>query len=187
MDALIHVRFRVVNFKINSCLSLNIPLTAETSREQTETISNEALQTCEERSTTIPKGSRKKPSETGDANTKICRICGKRKPLSEFYFRKDNGTYRAECKDCLKDKTRQRNTGWTHDAYEEAFKKQHGRCAICGKKLNSTRYTRFAGDHDHKTGKTRGLLCTKCNTALGLVDEDITTLKNMITYIDKYK
>lgn len=172
---------------MRNCLSLNTPLTAGISREQTETTSNEALLTGKERSTTIPKGSRTKPSEMGSENTKICRLCDKEKPLSEFYFRKDSGKYRSECKECLSRLATVRDTGWTQEAYDIAFKEQHGRCAICGKELSSTRYTRLTGDHDHKTGKLRGLLCTKCNTALGLVEENIDTIENMIAYIRKYQ
>nr|DAW26567.1 MAG TPA: Ribosome assembly 1 protein, Protein BINDING [Caudoviricetes sp.] len=62
---------------MRNCLSLNTPLTAGISREQTETTSNEALLTGKERSTTIPKGSRTKPSEMGSENTKIWRFIKK--------------------------------------------------------------------------------------------------------------
>lgn len=37
---------------------------------------------------------------------KICTKCGKEKPLSEFYFRKDSGKYRNECKECFSEKTK---------------------------------------------------------------------------------
>ena len=73
--------------------------------------------------------------------------------------------------------------GWDD---EEAYVKQHGRCAICGCKLNSSRYTRFAGDHDHKTGELRGLLCTNCNTALGLFKDSIERLDSAKRYLIQY-
>lgn len=131
--------------------------------------------------------SRKKSSEVeGMRKTKVCRLCGVEKPISEFYFRKDSGHYRSECKDCLKYITRFRQTGWSPEDYEEAYVKQHGRCAICGCKLNSSRYTRFAGDHDHKTGKLRGLLCTNCNTALGLFKASIERLDSAKRYLIQY-
>lgn len=130
--------------------------------------------------------SRKKSSEVGDMNTKVCRLCGVEKPISEFYFRKDSGHYRSECKECLKKISTFRNTGWTPEKYEEAYIKQNGKCAICGCKLNSSRYTRFAGDHDHKTGKLRGLLCTNCNTALGLFKDSIERLEMAKEYLIKH-
>lgn len=122
----------------------------------------------------------------GAIGKKRCRLCGIEKPLSEFYFRNDSKKYRSECKECLKKLNTFRNTGWTPEAYERAYIKQDGRCAICGCKLNSSRYTRFAGDHDHKTGALRGLLCMNCNTALGLMKDSPIRLQNAIDYINKY-
>ena len=127
--------------------------------------------------------SRKKSSEMGDKDTKVCRLCGVEKPISEFYFRKDSGHYRSECKECLSKLSSFRDTGWTPEKYEEAYIKQNGRCAICGCKLNSSRYTRFAGDHNHRTGKLRGLLCTNCNTALGLFKDSIERLEMAKRYL----
>ena len=120
-------------------------------------------------------------------NIKVCRLCGVAKPISEYYFRKDNGRYRSECKECMKALVRFRNTGWTPELYEEAFIKQNGCCAICNCKLNSSRYTRFAGDHDHKTGKLRGLLCTNCNTALGLLKESPERLLRALDYLKTHQ
>lgn len=127
--------------------------------------------------------SRKKSSEMGAKDTKVCRLCGVEKPISEFYFRKDSGHYCSECKECLSKLSSFRDTGWTPEKYEEAYIKQNGRCAICGCKLNSSRYTRFAGDHDHRTGKLRGLLCTNCNTALGLFKDSIERLEMAKRYL----
>lgn len=50
-------------------------------------------------------------------------------------------------------------------------------CEICGGNI------RMAYDHCHKSGKFRGWLCMKCNTALGLVNDDPKILKKMITYL----
>ena len=119
----------------------------------------------------------------GDKDTKVCRLCGVEKPISEFYFRKDSEHYRSECKECLSKLSSFRDTGWTPEKYEEAYIKQNGRCAICGCKLNSSRYTRFAGDHDYRTGKLRGLLCTNCNTALGLFKDSIERLEMAKRYL----
>jgi len=56
--------------------------------------------------------------------------------------------------------------GLTADAYLDLLDRQHHKCAICGKPQTSIK-RRLAVDHDHKTGKVRGLLCFRCNTALG--------------------
>lgn len=41
-------------------------------------------------------------------------------------------------------------------------------------------------DHDHKTGKTRQLLCRKCNLIIGLAKDDCTVLKSAIEYLEKH-
>lgn len=168
---------------MRNCCSLNTPLTAGNSEM---TISSEAQPKGEERSTTISKESRDKCLEMGSIGSKKCRLCGIEKPLSEFYFRKDSGHYRSECKQCLRWLSTFRQSGWRPEDYEKAFIEQHARCAICGCDLNSSRYTRFAGDHDHKTGKLRGLLCTNCNTALGLMKDSILRLQSAVEYLKKH-
>lgn len=70
--------------------------------------------------------------------------------------------------------------GISLDDYEQMFNKQNGVCAICGIKRE-----KLCIDHDHSTGIIRGLLCNKCNFALGLVDDNKETLQKMIEYISK--
>ena len=48
---------------------------------------------------------------------------------------------------------------------------KHGRCAICGRH-QSELSRKFAVDHDHKTGKIRGLLCARCNYIVGAVESN---------------
>jgi len=71
--------------------------------------------------------------------------------------------------------------------YQSLLKSQNGVCAICGRA--ETRKNRYGGtcqlhiDHDHKTKKVRGLLCSKCNAGLGLFNDDIKLLKRAIKYL----
>lgn len=70
--------------------------------------------------------------------------------------------------------------GITLDAYNELFKKQKGLCALCGK---SPFKENMCVDHDHETGKVRGLLHKKCNTALGLLNDDPKLVYRAVLYL----
>lgn len=114
-----------------------------------------------------------------------CTSCGIVKPLTEYHKSK-TGT-RRECKLCVKDKQIQRKFGVTLKWYTKKLKEQHNTCDICKEELSSDRYNHFAIDHDHSTGDVRGLLCTKCNTALGGFGDSTIVLQNAIDYLNKYK
>ena len=59
--------------------------------------------------------------------------------------------------------TRRRQLGLSVEDYDAMLAAQGGVCAICG---NPPKTRRLDVDHDHKTGKVRGLLCHRCNRAL---------------------
>jgi len=78
------------------------------------------------------------------------------------------------------------NYGLTVGEYNELYRKQKGCCAICGKhqfELNRA----LSVDHNHETGKIRGLLCGKCNSALGLFQESRGILFKAIQYLGRKK
>lgn len=64
--------------------------------------------------------------------------------------------------------------------YQMMLDRQDGGCAICGKKPVTMR---LAVDHDHQTGRVRGLLCLRCNRALGLWESDPQKMRNLIKYV----
>ena len=72
-----------------------------------------------------------------------------------------------------------REFGITEDEYNKMLKSQNGVCKIC--KLSDEK--RLAVDHCHNTGIVRGLLCQKCNTALGLFQENSELLKEAVNYL----
>jgi hypothetical protein len=63
---------------------------------------------------------------------------------------------------------------------------QDFKCAICSVHLSDVKKS-FAVDHDHATGKVRGLLCDLCNRALGQFKDNIDNLKAAINYLEKHK
>lgn len=76
-------------------------------------------------------------------------------------------------------------TGLSLEEYLTLLSRQKGKCAICGTEAGNGRTKRLHVDHDHKTGQIRGLLCSNCNTALGLLKDDLDLLQNCIEYIKR--
>lgn len=64
------------------------------------------------------------------------------------------------------------------------LKNQDNKCPICKSEFVNRKNTHV--DHNHTTGKVRELLCSRCNTTLGMLEENVETLKNMILYIEKH-
>jgi len=73
-----------------------------------------------------------------------------------------------------------RKYGLTPEGYSELLATQNGVCAICGKTPNSKN---LCVDHDHNTGKIRGLLCDRCNTVLGQVQDSLDILAKAMEYL----
>jgi hypothetical protein len=71
--------------------------------------------------------------------------------------------------------------GLTVAAYEAILAAQGEACAIC-KRIQGTGSLHV--DHDHATGEIRGLLCFRCNNALGLLGDDADVLQSAIEYLD---
>lgn len=77
-----------------------------------------------------------------------------------------------------------REYGLTYEFFCKMFQKQDGKCKICGLPQLEKR---LAIDHDHKTGKIRGLLCDKCNRGLGHFNDDTNLMKLAIDYLVENK
>lgn len=75
--------------------------------------------------------------------------------------------------------------GKTLDNYNQTFSQQNGCCAICGRHQSELKKI-LGWDHNHKTDKIRELLCDKCNSFIGLADEDIEILKRAINYLERH-
>ena len=94
---------------------------------------------------------------------------GKRNSLKEREYQKK---YRDNNKDKRKNVMLKIRFNLTFEEYNSMLEQQGGVCKLCGKeetarKNNSEEKRMLAVDHDHDTGKVRGLLCAKCNVQLG--------------------
>lgn len=77
--------------------------------------------------------------------------------------------------------------GITFQEWDQLLEAQQGKCAICGTTEPGSGHNYMATDHDHETGKVRGLLCHKCNRGLGLFGDDPDNLLNAYTYLASQK
>ena len=124
---------------------------------------------------------------------RVCYLCGVEKPIEKFGKKKKFAMgYDYECRDCHNQKARQKNIetnfGITMTEFGAMEKAQGGGCAICGRQERRTRrgrLARLAVDHDHETGEVRGLLCARCNAAIGLFDDELQILENAVEYLRK--
>jgi hypothetical protein len=75
--------------------------------------------------------------------------------------------------------------GLTVGDYDVMLAAQGGGCAICGRAAHNGNDTRkLHVDHDHETGRVRGILCANCNRILGLAGDDTGILRKAADYLD---
>lgn len=128
-----------------------------------------------------------------------CARCGLEKSETDFYesFRRDHGVvrYSSYCKPCMSSyqkarylenpfrfsaRSRERLYGISDEAYSLLLREQDGKCACCGQSFGRTPCV----DHDHETGKVRGLLCHRCNIAEGFL-RDATLVSQILAYVER--
>ncbi|MCK5607318.1 hypothetical protein KAR91_35875 [Candidatus Pacearchaeota archaeon] len=129
---------------------------------------------------------------------KLCNICNEKKLLSDFgRHPKARDGHINRCKECqckVDKKYRQTEKGkiatlrhnlkheygMTVEQYNQMFADQNGVCFLCGKPELDRR---LSVDHNHETGKIRSLLCRRCNMCVGIFENDIDLVKQILKYI----
>ncbi len=135
-----------------------------------------------------------------------CRTCHVVKDISEFYVKKSYGKpHRAwSCKKCQsagarkwsKDNPERRTRnrwlyeirtryGMSESDWDALLAKQGGGCAICGTCEPNGKHSRLSVDHCHVTGKVRGILCSNCNRAIGLIQDNARLLRKAADYLER--
>ena len=123
-----------------------------------------------------------------------CPKCETLKPRADFY----TGGY---CKSCTKAdvarwqrenpeqfrrtqrrSVRKRKYGLTEDDVTRMLAGQRDRCLICRAQITAENLN---VDHDHATGKVRGLLCARCNRTIGLLKDDPKVIRSAIRYLSR--
>ena len=124
---------------------------------------------------------------------KHCKKCDTKKSKNEFSANRAKfDGLQPWCKSCKSTHQKEANPsvrkgyhlkhmfGITIEDYNTMLEDQEGACAIC-KKPEDTKS--LAVDHDHTTGRVRGLLCAKCNKAIGLLQDNENLLYSAIDYL----
>ena len=75
--------------------------------------------------------------------------------------------------------------GITLQIYNMLLGQQGNACSICRRSVLSTRERKLHVDHDHKTGRVRGLLCRRCNLFLGYLENDPNMVAKAVRYLNK--
>ena len=157
-----------------------------------------AAKTCVRCSNTKPLSEFSSDRQKKDGLTPYCRMC--RKADSKKYYENNkelvnsrsiaryrkNGGYTEEAKIKGYASHIKRNYGITAEDYNGMFIEQAGRCAVCGTHQNETS-RRLLVDHYHDTKIVRGLLCYKCNTGIGMFDDNLHLVKNAVKYLEMTK
>lgn len=74
--------------------------------------------------------------------------------------------------------------GIEKEQFNKMLTEQNNSCDICNNEFTKTLLASV--DHNHSSGKVRGLLCGQCNTGIGLLKENEQTLLNAIEYLRKH-
>lgn len=140
--------------------------------------------------------------------TKFCNGCKIKKPVKEFYKDKSQTCgITSRCKKCINIRCLKwrkglgeekflaiiRKSDWkkigiffSQEEYNNKFNQQAGCCAICGRHQSEFK-RRLAVDHNHKTGKIRGLLCARCNYIVGAVESNGDIIPIAKTYLKAWR
>ena len=134
-------------------------------------------------------------NRSGKRYQSFCRKCGEKVGTEARRIKKENGeSVIINRKDYLKRnmwRKMRAKYGIDREQYEALVEAQGNACAICKKpekEMDGQRGTplRLSVDHDHETGKVRGLLCRQCNIGIGRLKESVEILQNAIDYLKSH-
>jgi len=126
--------------------------------------------------------------------TMVCSSCKRTLPCTQFALDKTSKTGRTfVCRECSSKHSRachlRKKYGLTVDVFNAMQNSQNNKCAICNRSFEDRAKNYFGGgvcvDHNHKSGRVRGLLCNECNLALGYLEDNPFRVFSIIGYLIK--
>lgn len=119
----------------------------------------------------------------GNITHRECATCFQVLPLENFYKNKTKSLLcEASCKDCEKERKLLTRYNMSYKTKELMYFQQKNSCKIC---MQLFEMNKLCIDHCHKTGVVRGLLCSNCNVAIGMIRDDPKICLNMFEYLSK--
>lgn len=136
-----------------------------------------------------------KDTRNGDGRQARCKVCISGYHRRRYLSNRDmllakKRKYHQKNREVLNAKKREyrrmfpekeRDSGWRKRGIDPSEAKralnQFQECAICNNRDN------LVPDHDHNTGKVRGILCNKCNLGIGLFNDDSLALTKAADYL----
>lgn len=94
-------------------------------------------------------------------------------------WRREHPNYYKEWAERNKSKIRLSQIKYNYNLTEEEYEALPKACEVCGNTEN------LCIDHDHITGKVRGVLCSRCNSTLGLLGDSKEVILKLASYIEK--
>lgn len=148
-----------------------------------------------------------RPSRAGSPSKALpprCRSCGETDPSCFSATRRPDGSesiIKHVCKKCVADKRTTRRSTYREtverdaryrrtfgitmeDFYRILYVDQAGQCAGCLKEYDNPE-REWDVDHDHATGRVRGVLCSHCNRTLGQAKDSPETLRRLADYLER--
>lgn len=122
-----------------------------------------------------------------DQDTILKRLCRQSLCVNPAHFREQPRKLGQRPRQKYPEKQRGWNLkkyGLTLEQYDALLEAQGGVCAVCLEDRRDRMGRRLHVDHDHETGRVRGLLCMRCNNAIGQAGESAATLRALADYLE---
>lgn len=122
-----------------------------------------------------------------------CKSCCNKAALDRYYKYRDQYRDRAKIRYAnnpgrVKEQNLKRWYGINLSQYNEMLVKQDNKCAICSTSFaKKTSKWSACLDHDHRTGKVRDILCSRCNSTLGYLEDSAELTTAIADYIQRHK